>query len=179
MYNYTTKERYGILQWMTSLCVTSHTYSIKMNLCHLLYQYGYYLSEQSHQVLIYSYYKATTNTIKLTDCSSAFALTLINSWEKQVRSLRGQLMGPERRGDIFQLDQVKGMNRVDMSRKLQHITGQRWTPWPLLRQTYRTARGTRETILHPAWPLIQLPKTHSINMGENKDLLRFYRGLGM
>lgn len=37
-------------------------------------------------------------------------------------------MGPERRGDIFQLDQVKGMNRVDMSRKLQHITGQRWTP---------------------------------------------------
>lgn len=37
-------------------------------------------------------------------------------------------MGPERRGDIFQLDQVKGMERADMSRKLQHITGQSWTP---------------------------------------------------
>lgn len=36
-------------------------------------------------------------------------------------------MGPERGGDIFQLDQVKGMDRADTSRKLQHITGQRWT----------------------------------------------------
>lgn len=59
-------------------------------------------------------------------------------------------MGPERRGDTFQLDQVKGMERADMSRKLQRITGQSWTPRPLLRQTCTEPHGVHDK------PYIQL-----------------------